>query len=195
MSINRVCPICYQKEGVRFNFGNNREAEAEFHKRSWCDCDYSSGEQMMTDQDLGFTDKKWVGIVRYFLNEYYLRIGQGAIANKDEHVRFFLKLLKNSANKYRLSIELKSKNEDEDWEFIYNGKPKKQPQKNIFDNTFELEHLPKVVVLDTLNENILHRHKKSQEEIEELKKSNIKKNRIIAVLIVILTVVGIISIF
>jgi hypothetical protein len=40
-------------------------------------------------QDLGFTDKRWVGIVRYFLNEYYLRIGQGAIPNKDEHARFF----------------------------------------------------------------------------------------------------------
>lgn len=106
MSMNRVCPICYRKESIRFNFGNNREAESDFHKQKWCDCGYSSGEEMMKDQDLGFTDSRWVGIVKYFLDNYFLRIGQGAISNKDENARFFLKLLKSSANNYRLSIEL-----------------------------------------------------------------------------------------
>ena len=194
MSMNRVCPICYRKENIRFNFGDNREAESDFHKQKWCDCGYSSGEEMMKDQDLGFTDSRWVGIVKYFLDNYFLRIGQGAISNKDENVRFFLKLLKSSANNYRLSIELKPRNDDEDWEFVYEGKPKRKPRKNIFDNAIELEHLPKVVVLDTLNTNILRDYQMAKQKIEDLHKKDIKKNRIIAGLLVIIIVLGIIAI-
>lgn len=194
MSMNRVCPICYRKENIRFNFGDNREAESDFHKQKWCDCGYSSGEEMMKDQDLGFTDSRWVGIVKYFLDNYFLRIGQGAISNKDENVRFFLKLLKSSANNYRLSIELKPRNDDEDWEFVYEGKPKRKPRKNIFDNSIELEHLPKVVVLETLNTNILRDYQMSKQKIEDLQKKDIKKNRIIAGLLVIIIVLGIIAI-
>lgn len=195
MSMNRVCPICYREEDIRVNFGNNSEAEVEFHNQNWCDCGYSSGEEMMEDQDLGFTDKRWVGIVKYFLNEYFLRLGQGAISNKDENVRFFLKLLKSSANNYRLSIELKPRNENEEWNFIYNGKPKKQPRNNIFDNSIELKHLPERIVLDKLNANIFRDYQSSQKKIEEFKKNNIKKNIIITGLIAILIVVGIIAIF
>ena len=84
MSTNRVCQICYREENVRYNFGNDFEAENEFHMRTWCDCGYSSGEEMMLDQDLGFSDNRWVCIVKYFLNEYYLKIRQGAITNKDD---------------------------------------------------------------------------------------------------------------
>ena len=193
--MNRVCPICYRKENIRFNFGDNREAESEFHKEKWCDCGYTSGEEMMKDQDLGFSDKRWVGIVKYFLDNYFLRLGQGAVSNKDENARFFLKLLKSSANNYRLSIELKPRNEDEDWEFIYDGKPKKKPRKNIFDNSMELEHLPERIVLDELNKNILHDYQRTKQIIEKLKKNDIKKNRIIAILIVILIVLGILVIF
>ena len=194
MSMNRVCPICYREEGIRFNFGNNYEAESEFHKQNWCDCGYSSGEEMMKDQDLGFTDKRWVGVIKYFLNEYFLRLGQGYISNKDENARFFLKLLKSSANNYRLSIELKTRNENEEWEYIYDGKPKKQPQINIFDNSSELEDLPERVVLDSLNKNILDNYQNSQLKVDELRKNGVKKNRIIAGLVVSLIIIGIIAI-
>lgn len=195
MSMNRVCPICYREEGVRLNFGNNRDAEAEFHRQHWCDCGYSSTKEMMQDQDLGFVDSHWVEIVKYFLNEYYLRIAQGSISTKDEHIRFFLKLLKSSASNYRLSIELKLKNENEDFEYIYDGKPKKKPRKNIFDNTSDLEHFPERVVLDTLNDNLLNSYNQAQLKITELKKNDIKKNQLIASLIVLLIVVGVIAIF
>jgi len=195
MSVHRVCQICYQKEDIRLNFGDNHEAETKFHRQSWCQCGYSSGEEMMKDQDLGFTDNRWVGIIKYFLNEYYLRIGQGVIANKDEHARFFLKLLNHSFKNYRVSIELKPKSDDENWEYFHDGVPKTQPRKNIFDNTLELRYLPKRIVLDKLNENLLHDYKNAQDEIEGLKKNHIKKNRIIAGLIVALIVVGIITIF
>jgi hypothetical protein len=192
--MNRVCPICYRTENARFNFGNNREAESEFHKQKWCNCGYTSGEEMMKDQDLGFTDKRWVGIAKYFLDNYFLRLGQGSISNKDENVRFFLKLLKSSANNYRLSLELKPRNEDEKWEFVYDGKPKKIPRKNIFDNSMELEHLPEKVVLDKLNKNILLKYQRSKQKIEELQKNHIRKNRIITGLVFILVVLGIIMI-
>ena len=194
MSINRICPNCYRKEGIRFNFGPNKEAETEFHRQHWCNCGYSSPEEMMQEQDLGFDDPRWVSITKYFLNEYYLRINQGRIANKDEHIRFFLKLLKSSANNYRLSIELIPRKADEDWEFIYNGKPPKKPHINIFDDSYDLEHLPQRVILDTTNDDLLRAYNQSQQTITELKKKNIKKNRWIAGLILFLIIVGIIAI-
>ena len=195
MSTNRVCQICYREESVRYNFGNDFEAENEFHMRTWCDCGYSSGEEMMLDQDLGFSDNRWVCIVKYFLNEYYLKIRQGAITNKDEHARFFLKLLKSSANNYSVTIELKSRNEYKGSEFINNGKPNRPPSKNIFDNTNELKYLPVRDILDTLNADLLRNYKESQQKMEKLIQNDFKKNRIIAGLIVILIVIGIILIF
>lgn len=59
MSMQRVCHNCYRTEGIRANFGNDREAEAAYHRRIWCDCGYSSPEEMMKDQDLGFDDPRW----------------------------------------------------------------------------------------------------------------------------------------
>jgi len=192
--MNRICPNCYREDKIRFNFGGDHSAETEFHRQHWCDCGYSSPKEMMQDQDLGFEDSRWLGVTKYFLNEYYLRISQGKITNKDEHVRFFLKLLKNSANNYRLSVELVPRKDNEDWESIYNGKTKKKPHINIFDGTQELKHLPEIVVLDTVNNELLRAYKQSQGTILELKKKNIKKNRWIAGLTFVLVIVGIIAI-
>src|SRR5690625_3062504 len=175
MSMSRTCPNCYRQEGVRLNFGGNYEAEADFHRRQWCSCGYYSPEEMMQDQDLGFDDPRWVGIAKYFLNEYYLRISQGRITNKDEHVRFFLKLLKSSINNYRLSAELVPRHEDEDWNYVYDGITEKEPQANIFDGSYELEHLPAMVALDTVNDNLLRAYKQSQHKIADFEKKDIKK--------------------
>lgn len=194
MSMSRTCPNCYRQEGVRFNFGGNYEAEADFHRQQWCSCGYSSPEEMMQDQDLGFDDPRWVGIAKYFLNEYYLRISQGRITNKDEHVRFFLKLLKSSINNYRLSAELVPRHEDEDWNYVYDGNTEKEPQANIFDGSYELEHLPTMVALDTVNDNLLRAYKQSQHKIADFEKKDIKKNRWIAGLILLLIFVGILAI-
>jgi hypothetical protein len=192
--MNRICPNCFRKEGIRINFGGNFADEAGFHRQHWCNCGYSSSEKMMQDQDLGFDDPRWVRIVKYFLNEYYLRISQGKILNKDEHIRFFLKLLKSSANNCQLSVELIPRKTNEDWEFIYEGKPKKKPHVNIFDNSYDLEHLPEKVIL-TVNNDLLRKYNQSQQIIMELKKRGIKKNRWIVGLILLLLIVGIFAIF
>lgn len=196
MSMYRTCTNCFQQEGIRFNFGDNHDAEAKFHRERWCKCGYSSPEEMMADQDLGFDDPRWVPITKYFLNQYYLRISQGSIINKDEHVRFFLKLLKSSINNYHLSAELVQKKADEEYKFIYNGKTEKIPKINIFKNSFELEHVPEMVVLDNLNREILQAYKKSQQSVIEIKKKVINRNRWIAGLIlsqIIITVIAVVA--
>lgn len=191
MSMNRVCPMCFQEERFRYFFVDN-ESEAEFHRDNrWCSCGYESPEEMMQDQDLGFTDYRWVLIIRSFLNEYYLRLSQGVILNKDEHVRFFLKLLKFSANDYRLSIELTPPKKNELLEYIVDGVPKKQPHSNIFDDAFELKHLPKQVVLDVLNTKIHNSYTQSLQEIKKLKRIGIIKNLIIGGLLAGLIYIGI----
>ena len=38
MSMQRLCRKCGVYEGIRCNFGDNREAEAEFHNQDWHDC-------------------------------------------------------------------------------------------------------------------------------------------------------------
>lgn len=194
MSMYRTCPNCFQQEGIRFNFGNNHAAEAEFHREHWCKCGYSSPNEMMQDQDLGFNDPHWVPITKYFLNQYYLRISQGSIKNKDEHLRFFLKLLKSSINNYRLSAELVPRKDNEDFKLIYDGKTEKVPKINIFDNSFELERVPKMVVLDNINKEIVQAYKQSQQSITEFKKKVIKRNRWIAGLIVSQIIVAIVAI-
>lgn len=138
MSLERVCPNCFRKEGTRYNFGTNREAEKAFHQEKWCDCGYSSPQEMMLDQDMGFTNPHWLRIAKYFLENYENSIRQGLIESKDEKVRFFLKLLKSSANNIGKSIELTQRKQDEEYEFIYHGKPEKNPRVNIFDNEFNL---------------------------------------------------------
>ncbi len=59
-------------------------------------------------------------------------MNQGHIKNKEENVRFFLKLLKSSANNFRMTINLTPKIEGEEYEFIYDGKTKQKPRVNIF---------------------------------------------------------------
>lgn len=185
MSMYRTCPNCFRQEGIRVNFGNNHAAEAEFHREHWCKCGYSSPEEMMKDQDLGFIDPRWVPIIKYFLNQYYLRISQGSIISKDEHVRFFLKLLRSSINNYHLSAELVPRKDNEDFKLIYNGKTEKFPRINIFKNSFELEHVPEMVVLDKLNSEILQAYNKTQQTVVEIKKKVINRNRWIAGLILL----------
>lgn len=132
MSTNRVCPNCFQEENIRFNFGNDRNAERTFHSQKWCSCGYNSPNEMMIDQDLGFNDPCWLRIARYFLENYHLRIAQGEIRSKEELVRFFLKLLKNSASNFHKSIELKNKTNNE-YDFIYNGRSLRTPKAKIMD--------------------------------------------------------------
>jgi hypothetical protein len=134
MSIARRCPNCFRQEGVRFNFGDDREAEKAFHQEKWCSCGYSSPEEMMKDQDFGFDDPKWVPIAKHFLENYHNSLEQGLIHSRDEQVRFFLKLLKSSANNYYKSIDLIDRREDESYEFVYNGKPEQPPRLNIIDD-------------------------------------------------------------
>lgn len=182
MSMTRVCPNCFQSEGLRFFF-NDREKEAEFHReKGWCECGYESQEEMMRDQDLGFTDPRWVLIIRAFLNEYYKSLGKGVIQNKDEHVRYFLKLLKFSANNYRMSIELISRSEI--IKYIIDGEPIKKPRSNIFDYASDLSDLPKKVALEVLNEKILDSNNKLKQEVIKLKRTGIIKSCIIAGLLV-----------
>ncbi|MBS9773782.1 MAG: hypothetical protein KGV59_01315 [Tenacibaculum sp.] len=154
MSVSRICPNCYRREGIRVNFGNNHSAEKEFHQQHWCDCGYSSPEEMMKDQDLGFSDAKWVLIIKDFLNTYYNIISTTVIPNKDEHLRLFLKLLKNKINWYDSSAELipKKRNFNE-FEYVRNGKPKKQPKLNIFDDN-GLEDVPNQVTITKTNYNL-----------------------------------------
>lgn len=136
MSINRTCQNCFQEEKIRVNFGNNIEAERDFHTQKWCSCGYNSPSEMMADQDMGFTDPKWIPIAMYFIENYHLRISQGHIHNSEELVRFFLKLLKSSANNIRKSIEIDDRKQNEEYEFIYEGKAKQKPRTNIFKDTF-----------------------------------------------------------
>lgn len=134
MSVNRVCPNCFQVDAVRFNFGEDREAEREFHSQKWCNCGYKDAHEMMIDQDLGFKDPNWLKIAKYFLENYHLRITQGEIHSKEELVRFFLKLLKSSASDINKSIELIDNNGVSDCDYIYNGKTNKTIQAHIMDN-------------------------------------------------------------
>lgn len=130
--MQRRCPNCFRTEKIRVNFGNNREAEKEFHQQKWCNCGYNSPEEMMKDQDMGFEDAKWIPIAKYFLDNYHLRIRQGQINSKEEHVRFFLKLLQSSANNCNASLDLVNLKESEEFKLIWDGRTKTPPKVNIF---------------------------------------------------------------
>lgn len=84
--------------------------------------------------------------------------------------------------------------EDEDWSYVYGDSTDKEPQENIFDGSYEFEHLPAIVALDTVNDNLLRAHKQSQHKIANFVKKDIKKNRWIAGLILSLMVVRILTI-
>ena len=122
----------------------------------------------MKDQDLGFDDPRWVPSAIEFLDSYYLSLSQGRIRNKDEHVRFFLKLLKSCVNNWRLSIELVQRKDNESWNSVFNGIPSKAPRTNIFDGYWELEHLPRRVVLPEYNEKLSNAYWEAQQTIETL---------------------------
>jgi hypothetical protein len=132
MSTNRICPNCFKEEGGKLNFGNYIKAAIGFHSQKWCKCGYNSPQEMMDDQDMGFSDPNWIPIAKYFIEEYNLRLQPGLIKKKDEQIRFFLKLLKSSAGNYRKTLELTPK-KDEDWEYIYDGKPSHKPKTKIFE--------------------------------------------------------------
>ena len=112
-------------------------------------------------------------------------LNKSSIKNKNEHLRFFLKLLKSSINNYHLSAELVPRKDNEDFKLIYNGKTEKFPRINIFKNSFELEHVPEMVVLDKLNSEILQAYNKTQQTVVEIKKKVINRNRWIAGLILL----------
>ena len=42
--MNRICRRCGAEEDIRFNFGEDREAEAEFHNQDWCNCNKEKDE-------------------------------------------------------------------------------------------------------------------------------------------------------
>lgn len=195
MSMSRVCPFCFRQEGIRANFGSDRAAEAEFHNQRWCKCGYSSSEEAMQDQDLGFLDPRWIKIAKFFLNEYYLRIGQGRIQNKDEHVRFFLKLLKSSASNYRTTIELTSRNENDKFQYIHDGKPTNKPKLNIFDNESDLGNLPESVVIDSFNHTLFRSHNQLKIQNDKLKKSDTIKTVIIVIMTLLIIVLMVVMFF
>lgn len=133
MSIQRTCRKCFQTEANRYNFGSDREAERKFHAEDWCTCGYTSSMEMMKDQDLGFDDPRWVRLAKYFIETYHRGLSEGEIKSKDELVRFFLKLLKDSANNIGQSIEIVELKEGEEYESIYNGQAKATPKTDIFE--------------------------------------------------------------
>lgn len=132
MSACRTCPNCYRVENTRYNFGDNKEAEQEFHKEKWCDCGYSSPEEMMQDQDMGFDDPKWIRIAKHFIPQYLRTIRRGEIESNEEGIRYFLKLLKSSAKNTYSSLELVEIKEVEKWDIVANGKSEHKPKSDIF---------------------------------------------------------------
>ncbi len=138
MSMARRCPNCLRTENIRFNFGDDNEgesyeAERKFHAEKWCKCGYNSPEEMMLDQDMGFTDPTWIPFVKFFLNNYYIQLPEEEFNSKEELVRFFLKSLKSSANSIRKSIVLVPQKEDEVYEYVNNGKPSHKVKSSIFN--------------------------------------------------------------
>lgn len=195
MSMQRICPNCYRTEGIRANFGNDREAEAAFHRKKWCDCGYSSPEEMMKDQDLGFDDPQWVKVSRTFLNQYYERLSLGRIPSKNEHVRYFLKLLKRSFNGEGLSVEIVRHVKKPTESQAIKKSPKSAPKSNIFDNSYDLEHLPTIESKDTVNSELVRAYKQSRTIIESYQKSNKRQGRVIITLLVLLVIVSIVAVF
>ena len=131
----------------------------------------------------------------------YLYINHGLITNKDEHVRFFLKLLKKSMNNYRVSAELVNKYDDKDYKDINDGKADKVPELNIFDNSLDLEHVPKEVVIVETNKKLFMAHKRLEKDMKGLEQDMkgfeskvINRNRWIAGLNLLLILVGIVAI-
>ena len=49
MSMNRVCKSCGMVESIRFNFGSDREFEANWHSQDWHDCDACNCKETKAD--------------------------------------------------------------------------------------------------------------------------------------------------
>lgn len=113
MSLYRICPNCFENDGLRVSF-SNIESERAYHSEKWCNCGYNSPEEMMVDRDMGFTDPKWFFISQYIirnLNEKVLNLDN--TDNQIEMQRNFLKLLIQSARYVRASLELNDLKEPE----------------------------------------------------------------------------------
>lgn len=83
-------------------------------------------------------------VAKYFIKNYHLRISQGHIHNSEELVRFFLKLIKTSANNINKSLEIVERKNGEEYEFISEGKANTAPKTNIFNEvTFPNLNFPK----------------------------------------------------
>jgi len=132
MSMSRVCPNCFQVEATRYNFDYDIKTEQEFQAEKWCACGYESPEEMMLDQDMPFQDPKWIPLTKHFLEDYHLRLRKGEIKDAGELIRFFLRLLKSSANGVSRSIVLVDMKEDESYAFVHDGKTNRKPKPNIF---------------------------------------------------------------
>ncbi len=132
--MHRVCANCFRKEQDRYNFGSDFKAERAFHAEKWCDCAYNSPEEMMEDQDMPFKDPAWLPIVKHLLEEYHLWLSQGEIKDTHELVRFFLRLIKSSANNIHRSIVLKEQDPAEKYEYVYDGKTSKRPKSKLHLN-------------------------------------------------------------
>lgn len=132
MSMSRRCPNCYRTDSLRFNFGNNRDSEKEFHKVKWCDCGYNSPQEMMLDQDMGFEDPLWIPIGKQLLTQYHEGLRNEKVSSLEEQMRFFLKLLQSAANNMRCSLEIVPIKPNEKHTTIFDGKTKNPPKSEIF---------------------------------------------------------------
>jgi hypothetical protein len=105
----RTCPACLRSNHIYANFGDNIEAAKAYHNaKNWCKCGYESAEEMMQDQDLGFSDPYWLPIIKGCFNEFFSRYDKGLLESPEEQVRFFLKQLKYSAYNNHRSIKLEA---------------------------------------------------------------------------------------
>jgi hypothetical protein len=188
MSMPRRCPNCYRTEDIRVNFGDNREAEAAFHQRKWCDCDYSSPEEMMQDQDLGFEDPKWLPVAKEFLNRYHRELRAGQLSTKGDHIRCFLISLKSSFDDYRISASLSQNGDLRTFKPSKSLSKKHKPKTDIFDSYNELGELI------TLDKGLYHEIGVLKRENDVLIQMGYRKNRIIAALICILVIAGVMAI-
>jgi hypothetical protein len=103
----RTCPACLRSNHIYANFGDNAEAQRAYqYANNWCKCGYTSAEEMMQDQDLGFSDPYWLPIIKHCFNEFFNRYDKGQLESPEEQVRFFLKQLKYSAYNHHRNIRL-----------------------------------------------------------------------------------------
>jgi hypothetical protein len=104
-------------------------------------------------------------------------------------------------NNYRVSAELVNKYDDKDYKDINDGKADKVPELNIFDNSLDLEHVPKEVVIVETNKKLFMAHKRLEKDMKGLEQDMkgfeskvINRNRWIAGLNLLLILVGIVAI-